>query len=36
MNYINDLSIDIISSFSLFADDTSLSFIIHNAKTTAC
>ena len=32
--YINDLSIDIISAVKLFADDTSLFSIIHNAKTT--
>ena len=33
--YINDLSIDIISTVKLFADDTSLFSIIHDAKTTA-
>ena len=33
--YINDLSIDIISTAKLFVDDTSLFFIIHDAKTTA-
>ena len=33
--YINDLSINIISTFKLFADDTSLFSIIHDAKTTA-
>ena len=33
--YINDLSIDIISSVKSFADDISLFSIIHNAKTTA-
>ena len=32
---INDLSIDIISTVKLFADDTSLFSIIHHAKTTA-
>ena len=33
--YINDLSIDIISIVKLFADDTSLFSIIHDATTTA-
>ena len=33
--YINDLSNDIISSVKLFADDTSLFPIIHDAKKTA-
>ena len=33
--YINDLSIDIISTVKLFADDTLLFSIIHDAKTTA-
>ena len=33
--YINDLSIDIIFTVKLFADDTSLFSIIHGAKTTA-
>ena len=33
--YINDLSIDIISTIKLFADGTSLFSIIHDAKTTA-
>ena len=33
--YINDLSIDIISTVKLFPDDTSLFSIIHNTKTTA-
>ena len=33
--YINDLSVDITSSVKLFADDTSLFSIIHDAKTTA-
>ena len=33
--YINDLSIDIISTVKLFADDTSLFSISHDAKTTA-
>ena len=33
--YINDLSVDIISTVKLFADDTSLFSIIQNAKTTA-
>ena len=32
--YINDLSVDIISIVKLFADDTSLVSIIHDAKTT--
>ena len=32
--YINDLSVDITSTAKLFADDTSLFFIIHDAKTT--
>ena len=33
--YINDLSIDIISTVKLFADDASLFSIIHEVKTTA-
>ena len=33
--YINDLSIDIISTVKLFAGDTSLFSIIHDAKTRA-
>ena len=33
--YINDLSIDIISTVKLFADDTSLFSIIRDTKTTA-
>ena len=33
--YINDLSVDIRSTVKLFADDTSLFSIIHDAKTTA-
>ena len=33
--YINDLSVDITSTVNLFADDTSLFSIIHDAKTTA-
>ena len=33
--YINDLSVDITSTVKLFADDASLSSIIHDAKTTA-
>ena len=33
--YINALSIDIISTVELFADDTSLFTIIHDAKTKA-
>ena len=33
--YINDLSADITSTVKLFADDTSLFSIIHDAKTTA-
>ena len=33
--YINDLSIDIVSTVKLFGDDTSLFSIIHDAKTTA-
>ena len=33
--YINDLSVDIISTVKLFADDTSPFSIIHDAKTTA-
>ena len=33
--YINDLPIDIIPIFELFAGDTSLFCIIHDAKTTA-
>ena len=32
--YINDLSVDIISTVKLFAVDTSLFSIIHDAKTT--
>ena len=32
---INDLSIDILSTVKLFADDTSIFSIIYNAKTTA-
>ena len=35
LTYINDLSVDITSTAKLFADDTSLFFIIHDAKTTA-
>ena len=35
LNYIDDLSIDIKSTVKLFADDTSLFSIIHDAKTTA-
>ena len=34
LTYINDLSIDIISTVKLLADDTSLFSIIHDAKTT--
>ena len=33
--FINDLSIDIISTVKFFPDDTSLFSIIHDAKTTA-
>ena len=33
--YINDLSIDTISTVKLFADDTSLFSVIHDARTTA-
>ena len=33
--YINDVSIDIISTVNLFADETSPFSIIHDAKTTA-
>ena len=33
--YTNNLSIDIISTVKLFADDTSLFSIIHDAKKTA-
>ena len=33
--YFNDLLTDIISNVELFADDTSLFSIIHDAKTTA-
>ena len=33
--YINDLSIDTISTVKLFADDTSLFSIVHDARTTA-
>ena len=33
--YINDLSVDITSTVKLFADDTSLFSIIHDAKTAA-
>ena len=32
--YINDLSVEIISTIKLFADNTSLVSIIHDAKTT--
>ena len=34
LTYINDLSIDIISTVKLFADDTSLFSIIHDTTTT--
>ena len=32
--YINDLSLDIVTSAKLFADDTSVFSIVYNAKTT--
>ena len=34
--YINELSVDIIFTVKLFAHDTSLFSIIHDAKTTPC
>ena len=34
--YINDLSNDIVPTVKLFADDTSLFSIVHDAKTSAC
>ena len=34
--YINDLSVDIISTVKLFADNTSLFPTVHDANTTAC
>ena len=35
LTYINDLSIDNTSTVKLFADDTSLFYIIHDTKITA-
>ena len=35
LTYINDLSIDITSTVKMFANDTSLFYIIHGTKITA-